>query len=461
MAAFEELRRKHRKLASELLSRMRTHIEWPADRLAEYRTNALQELVKLCKARSRWHQGRLRQIDPDTVTEADLHRIPTMTKADLMENFDEIVTRPQLNLQRCEEHVESGETYLDDEFCVFVSGGVSGVRAVSIFGWEEAARTFVVGSRFMIRWAFQTNVFQASGTPTEASIGGGPGAHGTHHLSLIFGGGDRNSFAVTDPIDSIVESLNRVEPDILHVYPSVIPRLISESEEGRLRIKPVFVMAGAEPLLDAHQEMVRRVWGCPAFSSWGATEVGLLGSSSGFDPGLLLYDDHVIIEPVDVEGQPVGPGVRADKVLVTPLFHHVLPVIRYEITDQLTVLDEPASCGSTFTRTSLVDGRLDDYFIYDRNIEVHPHHFRTVLGRCKSIHEYQVQQTPTGASIKIVNNGQPDVEGLQTRIVESLQRCGLENPEIEITSTSAIERAGAAAKLRRFVPLGRSIQAAR
>ena len=72
-------------------------------------------------------------------------------------------------------------------------------------------------------------------------------------------------------------------------------------------------------------------------------------------------------------------------------------MIRYEITDQLTAIDEPATCGSNFTRISLVEGRLDDYFIYDKDIEVHPHSFRTVLGQYKDVHEYQVQQTPDGA----------------------------------------------------------------
>ena len=457
MAVFEELRKKHIKLSQELFPQMLSHVGWSKEQLAEYRQNALRELIKLCINQSKWHKTRLSQIDPETFTEADLPYIPTMTKTDLMENFDDILTNPNLNLEKCEAHIESGNTYLDDEFCVFASGGSSGVRAVSVYGWEESARNFVLGRRFMTRWALKTKAFKGSESPVNASIGAAPGAHGTHHLSLIFGAGDLNTYSVTDQIETIVYGLNRAQPDILHVYPSLIPRLISETKEGRLRIKPVFLLAGAEPLLDEHQEAVTQTWGCPIFSSWGATEIGLMGSSSGFDPGLMLYADHVIIEPVDTEGRAVKPGVRADKLFITPLFHHILPVLRYEITDQLTILDEPAACGSNFTRTTFVEGRLDDYFHYNQKTEVHPHAFRTVLGQCKNVNEYQILQTPNGAMIKIVNNGEPDIKAIKNKITESLKRHGLENPEIEISEVSAIKRTGSASKLKRFVPLGEHV----
>jgi phenylacetate-coenzyme A ligase PaaK-like adenylate-forming protein len=270
---------------------------------------------------------------------------------------------------------------------------------------------------------------------------------------VIFGGGGKNTFSVADPLDSIVGGLNRIQPGVLHVYASLIPRLILEAEAGRLKIEPACLLAGAEPLLEEHEELAVQTWGCPIFSNWGATEVGLLGSSSGFDPGLLLYDDHVIIEPVDIDGNPVEPGVRADKLLVTPLFHDVLPVLRYELTDQLTFLDESASCGSSFTRTSLVEARLHDSFTYEEGVHVHWHTFRAVFEQCRNVHEYQVHQTPAGALVKIVERGELDTPSVHGQLRESLQRLGLENPEIEIEIVPAIERTGSTLKIKRFVPL--------
>ena len=61
-------------------------------------------------------------FDADTVTGADLAAIPTMTKADVMEHWDEIVTDPRLTLELVETHLErvasEGPAYLLGEYQV-------------------------------------------------------------------------------------------------------------------------------------------------------------------------------------------------------------------------------------------------------------------------------------------------------------------------------------------------------
>jgi AAA ATPase domain len=48
---------------------------------------------------------------------------------------------------------------------------------------------------------------------------------------------------------------------------------------------------------------------------------------------------------VDERGAPVPAGVRSAKVYLTHLFNPVLPLIRYERTDEVTVLDGRCPCG--------------------------------------------------------------------------------------------------------------------
>lgn len=449
MTRFDSIRKRHQALAQKLFPETIARVNWSKRDLLNYRNRALQELLRICKTSSRWHKDRLSNINSENATESDLSKIPTMTKNDLMVNFDEIITNPALTLARCEEHIASGETYLDEEYCVFASGGSSGVRAVSIFGFEEAALNYVLGRRFMVRWAHKSGAFK--GNPTSASVGAAPGSHGTYHLSKIFSSGDENTFSVTDPLADIIKGLNSVQPDILVVYASYLPHLIAAVEQDDLKIEPKLVIASAEPLLEEHDEMIRCLWRCPVFSSWGATETGLMGASSGFGPGLMLYDDHVIVEPVDRNGNAVPPGVRADKLFITPLFHHVLPVLRYEISDQLTVLDEPNSCGSNFTRTSLVEGRLDDWFMYKDGITIHPHVFRTELSNDRNIMEYQVIQTSHGAHIKVVLNRSGNLASMAERVTDALERFGLQKPVVKVEEVPSLQRIGSATKVKRFV----------
>ena len=92
-------------------------------------------------------------------------------------------------------------------------------------------------------------------------------------------------------------------------------------------------------------------------------------------------------------GGPCAPGERSAKVYLTNLFNRVLPLIRYEITDEVTILTEPCPCGSAHRCVADIQGRLDDVFVYDGR-RVHPHVFRSALGRHAGVVEYQVRQTP-------------------------------------------------------------------
>ena len=57
-------------------------------------------------------------------------------------------------------------------------------------------------------------------------------------------------------------------------------------------------------------------------------------------------------------------------------------------------------------------GRLDDIFVYDDGLSVHPHLFRSALGHHREILEYQVRQTRSGVTIGLVTVGPVDVETL-------------------------------------------------
>jgi hypothetical protein len=62
---------------------------------------------------------------------------------------------------------------------------------------------------------------------------------------------------------------------------------------------------------------------------------------------------------VDEHGNPVRPGIRAAKMYVTNLVNHVQPMIRYELTDEATLLEDPCPCGSSMRRIDDIDDLLN------------------------------------------------------------------------------------------------------
>ena len=162
-------------------------------------------------------------------------------------------------------------------------------------------------------------------------------------------------------------------------------------------------------------------------------------------------EDLHIIEPVDEHGRPVTPGQRSAEVYLTTLYNHTLPLIRYEITDEVIVLPEPCPCGSAHRRIADIQGRADDTFVYgDR--PVHPHVFRSALGRRPGIVEYQVRQTPQGATIALRCKGSAAVDSLRSETVDPLARLSFTSPAVTTDRVDRLARHNTG-KLARFVPL--------
>ena len=256
---------------------------------------------------------------------------------------------------------------------------------------------------------------------------------------------------VTLRTEEIVAGLNEVQPDFMTVYPSVLHVLAHEAAAGRLRIAPRRVLAGAEPLLPEIRAAAEQAWGVKVINVYGTSEGG--GTAVGCDRGgTHLSEDQLIVEPVDLAGRAVPPGERSAKIYLTNLYNPVLPLIRYEITDEVTILSEPCPCGSAHRQIADVQGRLDDMFTY-QGLQVHPHLFRTALSREADVVEYQVQQTPAGAAIAIRCTAPVSPEALRDRVATALARAGLDRPQVTVEVVDRFERPGGPAKLKRFLPL--------
>ena len=379
-------------------------LSWTVAEFDEARTIGLRSLLGTALARSPWHAERLQGLDVDAVSLADLAGLPVMTKADLMGSFDRIVTAPDLNLARLEEHVSragSAVELLDGEYLVLASGGSSGRRAVFPFTLPEAATYFASLIRFTLEWRLASESRpRPLGSGDRRNIDArDPGLGATLPPPE-----KRHAFPVTSPLEEIVDGLNRLQPASLVGYPSALAVLAGEQIAGRLRITPAHLTATSEPLTKAARALTARAWGLEPENMFGSTE-GLMGWAAPGDDTLTFNDDNVIVEPVDAQGRPVGPGESAQRLLITNLFNHTLPLIRYELTDELTVAARGAR---SFFRATKVEGRADDVFRYG-TIVVHPLTFRSPLGRHPDVVEYQVRQTAHGADVSLIANDGVDI----------------------------------------------------
>ena len=124
--------------------------------------------------------------------------------------------------------------------------------------------------------------------------------------------------------------------------------------------------------------------------------------------------------------------------------------LRFEVTDEVTVLEGTCPCGSAFRRISDPQGRLDDTFVYPGGVSVHPHVFRSSLGQQRQIVEYQVRQTARGADVRVIAETEIDCGFVALKIQEALVALGFDQPEVTVTRVAALDRQTSG---KRFVPL--------
>lgn len=457
---FDIERRRHLQGYADRLQVEAERLTWPLERLHALRDERLRALVRTAKERSKWHARRLAHVDPATLTGDDLSMIPVMTKADVMANWDDIVTDRRLTLVRAETHLSEvaseGPAYLLEDYQVLTTGGSSGRRGV--FVWDfEGFLMYALGRDRATLWLQQHDGRTESRRAVVAA------SHATHATSLLartFAGspqlGATRSFPVTLPLQQIVDGLNAFEPTDLMSYTSMLQRLGEERRRGHLSISPDSVMCAGEPLTGESRSDIEDAFGCPLSNLYAATEVGIVARSYPGSPGLHLNEDIAVYEPVDGANRPVAPGARARRLLVTNVINHALPLIRYELTDEVTVLDEPNPGPWTGRRIADIEGRSDDTFSYE-GVEVHPYVFRSAIGRRREVLEYQVRQTVTGAEIALRTESPIDTDALTSELLTSLLALGLPNPEVRVIVVEAVPRQGNAGKVRTFVPLARGI----
>ena len=404
---------------------LRGHEQWSREQLAAHQRERLAALVRHAVARSPLYRERFAGVD--TSGDVDLAALPPVTKAELMERFDDWVCDRRLRRDELERHVAGldGDALYLGEYRVMATGGTTGRRGMFLFDRSEWAELCAL----MIRG------FQSHGlTPRIprrrlATVLAPSAAHMTWRISasMDFGLHRTLRMPVTRPMDELVRELNAFRPGHLGSYPSMAALLAEEQLEGRLRIAPDVVATSSEVCTPEMRERIRAAWGVEPHEVYGATD-GLWGFSCPEQHNLHFAEDETIVE------------VEDDRILVTNLFMYTQPVIRYEITDLVRLDPDPCACGRPSRAVAAIEGRSDDILRFPGGAVVHPIRLRSPMARLAGVRQYQIVHRADGLHVRVVpRNG--DVTGeVHRAISEALEDAGAGAVPVHVEVASAIER---------------------
>jgi phenylacetate-CoA ligase len=346
------------------LRKLRQHERWTRAQLEAYQAAAFRRQREYAYAHSpfyqRFHKG---------LTERPLGELPVLTKAMVMENFDELATDPAIRLEELRTHMaddREGKRYLN-RYWVTATSGSTGRPGVFLFNRDEWATAIATMGRAH-EWA------GVPMTPTHrmkmasvASLTSGSPWHAGAQVAKTFSSWLMRawmptlSFDAAQPLAEIVKQLNAWQPHLLTGYASMMRILADEQLAGRLHIHPHMIIPGSEVLTEATRRRIEAAWGHPPFNAYGATEGGGgLAAETNDHAGLYLFEDNVIFEVVDELYRPVPPGTYGDKLRITTLFSRTQPLIRYELSDSVRLARGPGTGGWPFARIDGIQGRTSD-----------------------------------------------------------------------------------------------------
>jgi len=188
-------------------------------------------------------------------------------------------------------------------------------------------------------------------------------------------------------------------------YPSSIGPLAEYCRTGgddprAFRVRAV--ISSSEALRRETREVVRAAFGCAVIDRYGANELGILAQECPGHGSLHLNVAGLVVELLACDRDvPAAPG-EAGRVVVTDLFSHAMPLIRYETGDLAVANAEPCPCGLAGPTLVRVEGRLVEQVRDPAGGLVNP----LAIGGCardvEGILQYQfVQRGPAAYLIRI------------------------------------------------------------
>ncbi len=460
MADYAELRDLHLKAIRAFAPEAVSRLAWSRERVREEQVQRLRKVVAHAQQFSPYYREKLEGVDAATLTLEDLPSLPVLTKADVMENWDRLVTDPRLRLADVTAHLarlkagaETNPYYLE-KYYASATGGSSGKRGLFLWDWE----TFVVTANITGRMEAQADAMEPPPGPRRtAVICAGALVHASHLLFPVSLDPLRETriFPAGLAIPALVDQLNAWQPDRIVGYASIVQELCAEALDGRLQVRLNRISTNSEPLLAEARAMALKAWGINIHDTWGSVEIGVAASEGSSFTGLSLAEDFLIFEAVDGQNRPTTDPEQVERMLVTKLFGSVMPMIRYEMTDALILDDTPNPDAPGCRRIRGIKGRSDAWFVYAGNIRIHPMIFRDGLGQEAHISEYQVRQTAEGAQILAITHGLLDVPALTQTLQQALAKAGWPGAKLTVEVVPELPRHAETNKLVRFVPLPR------
>jgi phenylacetate-coenzyme A ligase PaaK-like adenylate-forming protein len=352
--------------------------KWSAVEIEAYQNEKLRELIRSAYENVPYYREcwKSLKLSPDDIhCREDLAKLPVLTKEDVRQNFDRLVSQATPRHDLVFRHT-SGTTGKALHFYV--------TKAKISFQWA-------LWWRHRLRFGIEPGSWHANFTgkrvvPLQQTQPPYWRWNRPMHQALL-----TMHHLTPEKIGSIVEFLNSNQFEFYSGYPSIIHMLALHARGVGLTLQspPRAVFTGAENMLDFQRRDIKEFTGALLTDQYGCSEG--CGNASHC-PEFVYHEDFEfgIIEGVE------GQAGAAKSILCTGFADDAFPFIRYEVGDAGVWQQDgiPCRCGRKSKVLLRIEGREDDYVLTPEGLRIM--RFDYVFKDALQVKEVQVVQERLG-----------------------------------------------------------------
>lgn len=353
----------------------------------------------------------------------DFRRLPVLSKQDIREHTDELISRE----------------FKRGELVEARTGGSTGT-SLTVFAdrrCQEQRNAAAMRSDQWAGWDIGMKVAAVWGNPPVADT------LKKKLRSLLL---DRYIYLDTMDINErsvrqFIDLWRREKPQVMFGHSHSLYILAGYVERfGVHDLRPRGIISTSMQLLDPERQVIERAFGCRVTNRYGCEEVSLIACECEQHHGLHLNMDHVVVEFLRDDGTPALPGEDAN-IVVTELINRGMPLIRYRVGDMGVLSDRTCACGRGLPLMERVTGRRADFLKRrDGSLVAGVSLVERTLTAIAGIEQMQlVQDSLESLEVRIVSDGSFD-EMAERALLGEMQAVFGEGTRIRLSQVAALDQ---------------------
>ncbi|MBY0269857.1 MAG: hypothetical protein K2X06_08325 [Burkholderiales bacterium] len=348
---------------------------WPLEQLRAMQFAQIRQLLRHARGTVPFYRDRLAGLDLEGVLDESVFaRIPLLARSDIQDHYDALTSRAvPAGHGRIYEGQSSGSTGRPIRFLHTELNGIF---------W----RAFTLREHLWHRRDFSARLGSIRSRVSQTVMPGwGPATDG------LFSTGSATMFNTLRPVHEQAEWLMHENPDYLICVASNLLELARYCARHGLRPSRLRgARSYGEALHPDTRAMVRQAWDVPLTDIYSCSEIGYLALQCPQHEHYHVQAEGVHIEILDEQGQPCVPG-ELGRVVVTPMLHFAMPLIRYDIGDYAEA-GEPCDCGRGLPVIKAIRGRTRNMLRLPGGSIRHPRFGEYQFGDITAVRQFQVVQ---------------------------------------------------------------------